>query len=97
MNVLLTKILLDYSCFLFLLLLQAHNIKLDKKMIKPFKPLRKRGRPRTRPYNSDGVDASSSKESKRTSRPPKKIDVDYHFGLKKKPRRETISDKVFRY
>lgn len=66
------------------------------------KPLRKRGRPRTRPYNDavlcDGLEGNSkSKESKRMSRPPKNLEDDYDFGLKKKPRRENLSEKMARY
>lgn len=63
-------------------------------------PLRKRGRPRTRVFNNavgnDGSEGDGKKESKRLSRPPKNLEEDYDLGMKKKPRRENLSDKLIR-
>lgn len=66
------------------------------------KPLKKRGRPRTRKYNDanvgeDGIETENkSKESKRASRPPKNLDDDYDFSMRKRPRREVTNDKLLR-
>lgn len=72
-------------------MIDAHNIKLEQNMIKP---LRKRGRPRKHPLNDDGTVVDV--KSKRLSRPPKNLEKDYDYGVKK-PRRENLNDRPNKY
>ncbi|KFM72015.1 Zinc finger protein 569, partial [Stegodyphus mimosarum] len=80
-------------------MIDDHNLKLEQNNAKS---VRKRGRPRTRPCadtinQSDGnADSSGTRENKRQCRPPKNLEEDYDYGVKRKIRRESITDKIFR-
>ncbi|XP_054716478.1 zinc finger protein 569-like [Uloborus diversus] len=86
-------------------MINDHDLKFE--VIKA-KPAKKRGRPKTRPSadataqpttsteGSESTKAATVNENKRQSRPPKALEEQYDFGVKKKTRRDNTSDRSFR-